>query len=52
MQRDPQAVLRDVQLERYTIEQARDLFGVQLTGSPLCVDVAGTAQLRAWSDGL
>jgi len=47
MQRDPQAVLRDVQLERYTVEQARDLFGVQLSGTPLCIDEAGTAQLRA-----
>ena len=47
MQRDPQAVLRDVQLERYTIQQARDLFGVQISGSPLSIDVAGTAQLRA-----
>ncbi|MCB1311935.1 MAG: hydantoinase B/oxoprolinase family protein [Sedimentitalea sp.] len=45
--RDPEAVREDVALERYTAEQARDLFGVALTGSPPQVDVAATRTLRA-----
>ncbi len=46
-QRAPEAVLEDVMMERYTTAQARDLFGVVLTGTPLTVDRAATDVLRA-----
>ena len=46
-QRPPEAVLEDVMMERYTTAQARDLFGVVLTGTPLTVDRAATDVLRA-----
>lgn len=39
-------VRNDVRLGRYTPEQARDLFGVELTGSPPEVDSRATARLR------
>lgn len=45
-QRPADAVLTDVVLGRYTVEQAADLFGVVLTGSPMQVDAAATADLR------
>ncbi|MDU9002352.1 hydantoinase B/oxoprolinase family protein [Sedimentitalea todarodis] len=45
--RPPEAVRRDVELERYTPEQARDLFGVVLHGSPPVVDEGETANCRA-----
>lgn len=45
-QRPADAVLTDVVLGRYTVDQAVDLFGVVLTGSPLQVDEAATADLR------
>ncbi len=44
--RDVEAVLQDVLLERYTIEEAEKLFGVGLSGSPLVIDSAKTEQLR------
>ncbi len=44
--RQPDAVLEDVILERYTPAQARELFGVVLSGEPLCVEAGETAQLR------
>jgi N-methylhydantoinase B len=44
--RDPDVVLMDVQLERYSVAQARELFGVVLSGSPLAVDDAATQRLR------
>ncbi len=44
--RPPEAVLRDVLLDRYSRRQARDLFGVVLTGTPLRVDSDATARLR------
>ncbi len=44
--RDPAAVLEDVRLERYTRDQARDLFGVAVTGDPPRLDKAETAALR------
>ncbi|MGX9350385.1 hydantoinase B/oxoprolinase family protein [Shimia sp. W99] len=39
-------VRNDVRLGRYTPEQARDLFGVDFTGSPPEVDSRATARLR------
>ncbi len=45
--RNPEAVLRDVLLERYTAEQAVELFGVALHGVPLTIDAAATEKLRA-----
>ena len=44
--RDPEAVLEDVHLERYTVAQAREMFGVVLSGSPMEVDASETARLR------
>jgi len=44
--RDPEAVLEDVRLERYTIVQAREMFGVVLSGSPVAVDASETVRLR------
>lgn len=49
--RDPDAVLIDVELERYSVDQARELFGVLLSGSPLAVDDAATQRLRADTEG-
>ncbi len=46
LMRDPEAVLEDVRLERYTVEQARDLFGVVLTGDPPQIDAAATERFR------
>ncbi|MEP3331801.1 hydantoinase B/oxoprolinase family protein [Sedimentitalea sp.] len=45
--RVPEAVRLDVELERYTPEQARDLFGVVLHGSPPKIDESATASCRA-----
>lgn len=45
--RAPEAVRLDVELERYTPEQARDLFGVVLHGSPPKIDESATASCRA-----
>jgi N-methylhydantoinase B len=42
--RDPALVAEDVRLGRYTVEEARDLFGVALAGG--AVDPAATARLR------
>ncbi|MBW8638121.1 hydantoinase B/oxoprolinase family protein [Hoeflea sp. WL0058] len=44
--REPEAVLKDVLLERYTRDQARDLFGVVISGDPGEIDAAETARLR------
>ncbi|WP_112320363.1 hydantoinase B/oxoprolinase family protein [Oceanibium sediminis] len=46
MTRDPALVAEDVRLGRYTVEQAAELFGVALTGTPPVPDPAGTAKLR------
>ncbi|WP_102222581.1 hydantoinase B/oxoprolinase family protein [Acidimangrovimonas sediminis] len=46
MTRDPMAVAEDVRLGRYTTEQARDLFGVALAGTPPLPDPEATARLR------
>ena len=45
-ERDPGAVLRDVQKGYYTGEQARDLFHVELTDDLSGVDTAATGALR------
>ena len=45
--RDPALVLNDVSRGYYTVEQARDLFGVVLNTDPAGVDAAATAALRA-----
>jgi N-methylhydantoinase B len=45
--RDPQAVLEDVKLDRYSRDQVRDLFGVAICGDPLSVDAEETARLRS-----
>ncbi len=47
--RDPADVLEDVRMERYTVEQARELFGVALAGEPLAVDAEATRNLRSQS---
>ncbi|WP_197916084.1 hydantoinase B/oxoprolinase family protein [Thiosulfatihalobacter marinus] len=44
--RPPQAVCEDVRLGRYTPDQARELFGVALTGTPPEIDATETARLR------
>ncbi|MDK3073741.1 hydantoinase B/oxoprolinase family protein [Sedimentitalea sp. JM2-8] len=46
-QRPPEAVLEDVRLDRYTATQARDLFGVALSGEGTEVDYPATEALRA-----
>jgi N-methylhydantoinase B len=46
LERDPEAVLEDVQLERYSIPQAKELFGVVLSAAPLAIDEDGTRRLR------
>ncbi|WP_424984838.1 hydantoinase B/oxoprolinase family protein [Microbulbifer sp. S227A] len=45
--RPPEAVRLDVELGRYTPDQARDLFGVVLHGSPPEIDRDATANRRA-----
>lgn len=48
--RDPQAVREDVELGRYTVQQARELFGVVLAeGTPPQVDAEATRALRGGS---
>ncbi len=49
-QRPAQLVCRDVELERYTPEEARDLFGVALSGTPPQVDEVATEALRNPAD--
>ena len=44
--RDPAAVLRDVKVGLLTTEQARELYGVVVSGGILAVDDQETAQLR------
>ena len=45
--RTPEAVRYDVEMGRYTPEQAAELFGVALTGTPPAVDDEQTARLRS-----
>ena len=44
--RDPDAVLEDVRLGRYSANQARELFGVAIAGEPPAVDKIETESLR------
>ena len=45
--RPAELVCEDVMLGRYTVQQARDLFGVVLSGTPVVVDGVSTTALRA-----
>ena len=45
--RPAEAVLRDVELGRYSIAQAAELFGVALAGDPPRIDAEATRRLRA-----
>jgi N-methylhydantoinase B len=47
LERDPAAVLRDLEDEFVTIDEARDHYGVAIDPATMTVDVAGTARLRA-----
>ena len=44
--RDPQAVLRDVMLERYSVAQAKDWFGVVIADNGTEIDDAATKTFR------
>ena len=46
MTRDPDAVLEDVRLGRYSADEARELFGVAIGGEPPAVDEVRTQELR------
>ncbi|MDO5758039.1 MAG: hydantoinase B/oxoprolinase family protein [Rhodobacterales bacterium] len=46
LEREPDAVLRDVRNELVSKGQARDVYGVILTGSPLSVEYDATARQR------
>ncbi len=48
--RDPGAVLRDVDLGRYSRKQAKKAFGVALKGNPLKINSTKTAALRSLTD--
>ena len=45
-ERDPDLVLEDVRLGRYSADDARTLFGIAVTGSPLRIDESETRRLR------
>ncbi|MFK7752710.1 MAG: hydantoinase B/oxoprolinase family protein [Sedimentitalea sp.] len=45
--RDAELVRQDVELGRYTADQARDFFGVVLTGTPPKIDADATQKLRS-----
>ena len=49
--RSPEAVLEDVALERYSVDQALALFGVVLSGDPLEVDQQATRVARETMQG-
>ena len=44
--RDPKLVAKDVRLGRYSIDQAKELFGVAVTATDFTVDETATATLR------
>jgi N-methylhydantoinase B len=46
LKRDPEAVLKDVMLERYSVEQAKEWFGVVITNNGTAIDDAATKVLR------
>ena len=47
LEREVNAVLRDVIEEKMSVGHAREAYGVELAGGPLAVDVAATAARRA-----
>ena len=47
LRRDPEAVLEDVRLERYTVAEADEIFGVVISGDPVSVDKDKTSRRRA-----
>ena len=49
--RPPEAVLEDVRLERYSVQQAAQLFGVVVDGAPPRIDAEGTQALRGGRAG-
>jgi N-methylhydantoinase B len=51
LERDAARVLEDVRAGYYTVDQAAELFGVVLQGTPLAVDPEGTAKLRTPATG-
>ncbi len=50
-ERDVEAVLYDVEMGRYTPEQARQLFGVELDANPYKINATKTGRLRAAASG-
>jgi N-methylhydantoinase B len=46
-QRDPELVLRDARVGLLTVDQARDLYGVAVSGDPPAIDPEETARLRS-----
>ena len=48
--RDPEAVLEDVRLERYTVAEADEMFGVVISGDPIAVDKDKTMRRRTDCD--
>lgn len=46
LERDPDAVLRDVKLEKVSVERAQETYGVVFRANELSVDEAATAALR------
>ena len=44
--REPEAVLEDVLLERFTLAEASEFFGVVIGGDPLTVQMEETTQRR------
>ena len=50
LSRDPEAVLEDVRLERYTVAEADEMFGVVISGDPIAVDKDKTMRRRTDCD--
>jgi len=46
LEREPTDVLEDVLDDKVSIESARDLYGVEISGSPLAIDIEATSVLR------
>jgi hypothetical protein len=47
LERDPQAVVKDVELNRITAKVAREIFAVAYNPTTLVLDVEGTRELRS-----
>ena len=45
--RDPQQVLRDIEMGYYSLDQAREMFGVAITPDGRAVDAVETARIRS-----